>query len=100
MRIVRASVPWRDRLRRYQIVVDGTSLGSVADGQAEELAVPAGRHHVRMAISWTGSDELPIEIAEGCTTTVYCSAKSAITALVDLFGRSRWVDISLTAPGP
>jgi len=53
-----------------------------------------------MAISWTGSDELPIEIAEGCTTTVYCSARSATTALVDLFSRSRWVDISLNAPGP
>src|SRR5438270_14033679 len=50
-----------------------------------------------MAIAWTGSDELPIEIAEGCTTPVY---RSAITSFVDLFSRSRWVGISVTAPAP
>ncbi len=74
-------------------------MGLIANGQVEELAVPVGRHHVRMVIAWTGSEELPIEITEGSTTTVYCSAKSTSTALVDLFGRNRWVDIGLSAPG-
>ncbi len=31
---MRASAPWRDRLRQYKVVIDGAPMGSVAAGPA------------------------------------------------------------------
>ncbi len=94
LRVVRAPAAWRDRLRRYQILVDGVPLGSVADGETTELSLPAGRHRIRMEIAWTGSKELEVDVAAGATTSVYCSARAATTTLLDLLSRTRWVEIS------
>jgi hypothetical protein len=90
---VRAAAPWRDRIRRYKVMVDGRQLGTIGNGETVELSVSSGPHRVRLAISWTGSPELEVQVPDGGVATVRCSAKASSTAMIDLFSRTRWVDI-------
>lgn len=62
--IIKRSNEFNNRLRSYNIFVDGERIGSVANGQAEEFSVPAGEHKIIAKITWCSSPELSFNIGE------------------------------------
>jgi hypothetical protein len=64
---------WKDRLRRYQVVIDGEQVASVKHGERVDLPVTAGKHTVYMQISWARSPRLELDIAPGQVVTLECA---------------------------
>jgi hypothetical protein len=54
IRIIRDS-GYVDRLRSYQIIVDGHAVGEIRNGGRVEFDVPPGRHQLYMKLDWCRS---------------------------------------------
>jgi hypothetical protein len=95
LRVERAAAPWRDRLRPYRIVVDGETVGSVADGTTEEVSVAPGRHTLRLRIDWASSPEVEFVVADGEQVTLRCRPNGgARSAWRGVFSPHRYIAVS------
>jgi hypothetical protein len=56
-------------LRSYQVVLDGKTVGKVANNDEIEIPLGAGQHDLRLKIDWCGSNTLSFSIAENETKT-------------------------------
>lgn len=70
--VFRVKNPWRDRVRLYKLVIDGAESGSVRRGEQTAARVPAGRHEVRMCISWCSSPAVRVDVAAGGDVVLEC----------------------------
>ena len=68
LRIVRDS-GYADRIRAYKVVVDGSTVGTIGDGETKEFLVSGGQHNVSLKIDWCGSNTIPFAVAEGDVAT-------------------------------
>ena len=55
---------YADRIRKYRVLVDGTEVGQVGDGESLTHEVQPGSHTVQAKIDWCGSRVLDIEVPE------------------------------------
>ena len=69
----RAPGGWRDRLRRYQVMIDGEQVASIKHGERIDLPVTPGKHTVFLQISWARSPRLEVELAPGQVVTLECA---------------------------
>jgi hypothetical protein len=60
----RASQVWRDRLRAYALVIDGTVVAKVRQGETVSVPVTPGDHRIWMRIDWGRSRILHTEVAD------------------------------------
>jgi hypothetical protein len=60
LRIVRGS-GYADRIRRYQIVINGARVGNIAHDSVLDLEVPSGPLTIEAEIDWCRSQPLAIE---------------------------------------
>ena len=72
LRVERDAAPWRDKLRAYKIVVDGVAVGSVANGEAADVAMEPGRHTLRFQIDWAASPTIEFDLDDGHIVTYRC----------------------------
>jgi hypothetical protein len=100
--VTRASSAWRDRLRAYKLVVDGTSLASVSQGQTEAVSVAPGRHRVWMKIDWCRSQIVECDLSEGDTARFDCRTGGpfVLALLYVTVWRSRYIDLQLRSIDP
>ena len=92
--ITRPAGRFRDATRRYRIEVDGSKVGTI--GAGEELAVPAveGAHVVQAGIDWSVSAKITVTVSEDHSPRlVVRPAGSAAMALLQLFGRTRYLKV-------
>jgi hypothetical protein len=68
--VFRPNEGFRDKLRRYKILVDGKAVFKLARGEEERIEVPDGEHNVRASIDMRGGP------------TVHLSLKGAQTARI------------------
>jgi hypothetical protein len=64
---------WKDRLRRYQVVIDGEQVAAIKHGERVDLPVTPGKHTVFMQISWARSPQLELDVAPGQVVTLECA---------------------------
>src|SRR6266851_2085046 len=60
---------YADRLRRYKVIVDGTSIGEVGNGETRRFSVSPGLHRVSLKIDWCGSKAVSFNLDEGVGLT-------------------------------
>jgi len=65
-----------DRLRAYQIMIDGQTVGELKNGEIKQFSVPAGQHQLAVKVDWCGSKRVHFKIAEG--ETLEFDAKSNV----------------------
>ena len=58
---------WVNRMRKYQLVLDGNKTGKIKNDEIVELDVTAGRHTIEAKVDWAGSSIYELEITEGET---------------------------------
>lgn len=75
--LTRARGGWRDRLRRYQVIIDGNHVASIRHGERLDLMVTPGQHTVSLRISWASSAALDVGVAPGEAVTLECAPGSA-----------------------
>ena len=65
---------WRDRLRRYRVMIDGEPVAMIKRGQRIDLPVTPGRHTVFLQIDWARSPQLEVDLAPGQTVLLECAS--------------------------
>ena len=93
VRIERLHTRWKDRLRRYTVILDGTEVGKLRNGEAIELAVAPGLHHLLIKIEFVGSDPIQFAVASGEEAHFVCraTASNIIEMILSLAGNRPWV---------
>jgi len=72
IRVEREAGPWADRMREYEIVIDGSSAGTLGAGQRCEFAVSAGDHEIRARSDWGASVSVRASLSEADELTLVC----------------------------
>ena len=87
---------WRDRVRAYRILIDGTEAGRVRRGATWKLAVPPGSHRMRLAIDWGRSREAGFDVRPGETARFRCGPSAGSWRIVyDMtIGWSRYISLT------
>lgn len=96
-------MPWRDRLRRYTILVDESEVGSVSNGESTTLEVDPGPHRLRLTIDWTGSPTLAFDARDGEAVEFDCHARyplalALVAILESSVRRDRWICLTAREP--
>ena len=101
VRIQRLRSGWRDRFRRYELLLDGQAAGPVKNGEVIELLVAPGQHVLKVKIDWKGSDEKRFTIEANQTAEFRCApAGPASAGLTDVSSKDRpWVDLWIVGEG-
>jgi hypothetical protein len=82
IRLERARGGYTDRLRAYQVMLDGTLAGQVKRGQTLVLETEPGTHHVQLTIDWAKSQLVQVELQPGQEVRLRCWPKAnAVSAL-------------------
>ena len=71
--VTRPTTAWRDRARKYKVLLDGTVSAEISHGETASLEVAPGPHEVRGKIDWcttppvvvTGDEELTLQTGTG-----------------------------------
>ncbi len=89
------------RMRAYRIMIDGVLVGEVKRGGSRTIDADWGYHEFHLAMDWTTSPSLQLELAPGGEVRVRCwSRGSPLSALYWLtFGRLRAIGIELHENG-
>jgi hypothetical protein len=74
----RRNVPWRDRLRSYRVILDGTQVAKIKRGQAIELPVAAGRHDLLLEIDWCSSPTVIVDAQPGEVIRFSCAPANSV----------------------
>lgn len=95
----------RDRVRAYQVLIDGRQEGFVHDGETAEFYVSRGLHHVGLKIDWCGSPTLSVDVgAEGAELEcgpnwpAWHSLVFPLLLWQATFGRKRWISLRPASP--
>ena len=60
--IINRTSEYNNRLRDYQIFLDGKKIGVIANGQTKEFETTAGRHTIIAKIDWCSSPEMAVTL--------------------------------------
>lgn len=83
---------WTDRLRRYEVVIDGVIVGRLANGESSVFEVPVGAHDVFLKIDWCRSEKVALDLVVGQKAILRCRGRNPLAALYWItFGRRRYV---------
>lgn len=92
-----------DRLRAYQVYIDGQKVGQIKAGATEVFKVPPGQHELRLKIDWGASEKLQVELGDSDRAQFICAPRvrrndSAIVtgyrqAYWMTFGCRRYIDL-------
>lgn len=64
-----------DRLRAYQVYIDGQKIGQIKPGETEAFEVPPGQHALRLKIDWSASETLQVELGENDEARFVCGPR-------------------------
>lgn len=64
-----------NKMRSYDIYVDGEKIGEIKNGGTEELPVPPGEHVIQLQIDWCKSKEIPFRLSEGEKQSFQCGSR-------------------------
>ena len=55
---------YADRLRAYQVVVDGKTIGKIKNRETKEFETMRGDHELFLKIDWCRSDKIEFSVAD------------------------------------
>jgi hypothetical protein len=80
LKVTRRKGGWRDRARRYRILIDGEEHAAIGPGDTATVELPVGTHSVMAQIDWMTSPELPVLIRGGETIELRCEPSGGARA--------------------
>lgn len=89
--IVRRQQEWANAIRRYQVVLDGESVGALKPGASIELPLPVGHHTLAAALGMASSNHLSFFVAPSQTYRVLIGSTTDVGDVVRAQGLVRFV---------
>lgn len=99
IRIERTSRGYPDRLRAYQILLDGKVAGRVKRGESVTVETEPGHHELHFSIDWARSPSLELDVDEGQEQRVTCwpNANPLLALYWLTAGRKRYIGAEVTS---
>jgi hypothetical protein len=87
---------YADRIRQYRVLLDGTEIGRINDGEEKRFAISPGQHDLAVKIDWCRTDPHEFSAVDGETVTFDCGSNLRGIYLVSglyyaLFARSKYL---------
>jgi hypothetical protein len=89
--VSRDKAPWRDRGRKYKLLVDGTVVGRLTQGDTVTHQVEPGPHSVQVKIDWARSPEIQCSVASGQSAQLVCGPGGSSMRVDALFHPGKYV---------
>ena len=91
---------WQNKLRAYDVVVDGQVVAKLRDGQSTDVPVAAGPHRVQLKIDWCTSPELTVDVRPGAPVALTCGkgTRTLLTLWDTLFRSSQYLSLEQVVP--
>jgi hypothetical protein len=83
----------QDRLRRYDVLVDGDRVGKLRRGESAVFAVRPGRHRFQLKIDRSGSPEVEVDVLSGTTVWFKCWGAGGWRVVLPWFGGDEWIGL-------
>jgi hypothetical protein len=82
--------------RKVEIIVNGKTIGKLANGETRNFTVKYGTHHVFAKLDWCKSPELTIDIPVDSTKTLVVNfTKSIFNAMYQcVFERNKYISLT------
>ena len=84
---------WRDRMRKYKVMIDGVEAGDIKAGEEKTFPVNPGEHQLQMNLDWTSSPPLRFRLEPGENVRFLCGGGKTWTMLVDQFKPKTWIKL-------
>jgi hypothetical protein len=92
IRLTRDPGGWVDRLRAYQVVVNGQVRAELRAGEYCVVDVEPGPAEVFLRLDFGKSQTIRLDVPDGLEEHLRCRARSWLTALYGIsFGRNRYM---------
>jgi len=52
---------YADRIRNYTVILDGNTIGEIADGESKSFDLEPGPHTLRLKIDWARSNDIAFQ---------------------------------------
>ncbi len=65
---------WADRFRNYKIILDGVTIGKIANGGSETFDIESGPHELQIAIDWCTSNRVRFDTARKALIRFECES--------------------------
>jgi hypothetical protein len=85
----RTAKAFPDRLRKYAVIVDGATAGSVGRDQSVLVPVAPGQHQVRLKIDWCGSPDVTVDVPMESQITLTCEPTGGFQGFLAMVTRPR-----------
>lgn len=87
---------YTDRLRDYRVLLDGSEIGRIGNGETRSFEIPPGQHRLSVKVDWCASDEIEFLAVQDQTTTFNCGsplrgAKLIFALYYVLFARRKYL---------
>jgi hypothetical protein len=86
--ILKRTSGYADKLRAYKVLLDGSEIGSIGDGEIKDFQVLPGKHILQLAIDWCNSNPIQFEITDKAIT-FECGSKKAFKAAFSTFFKTQ-----------
>ena len=82
--IIQRDKDWRDKLRAYNVYVDGKAVGNLRQDSKLEFDLTPGNHNIQLKIDWCKSNVLSITATDGQIAMLECgnNVKKPLMALL------------------
>lgn len=67
---------YADKLRAYKVQVDGTVIGTIADGESKDFDVQPGAHTLRLTVDWAGSNVVEFQSGQKKVIHFRCGSRA------------------------
>lgn len=61
-----------DRLRKYNILIDGKVVGQIKNDQKQSFQLAKGRHDLQLKVDWCSSPRVTFQVEEGLDNLYVC----------------------------
>lgn len=66
---------YADKLRNYKVILDGSEVNEIADGQELSMKLAPGKHTLRLGIDWAKSNEVSFDLKNGEDAHFKCASR-------------------------
>ena len=90
---------YMDRIRKYQVIVDGEEVGTIKNGESATFKIAPGPHELVLQIDWASSPPVTIDARPGGTVRLACRPKAnPLNALYYiLFARQKYLELDVVS---
>lgn len=65
---------YADKIRAYRVVVDGSEIGTIGDGESKTFPIEPGPHRLVLKIDWCSSNTVSFDLAENTSVHFQCGS--------------------------